>query len=70
MRLVDYKVRVLDSGMATASKVRVFIESTDGEKNWVTVGVSEDIIEASWQALVDAHEYMLYSSNIPKNSGL
>ena len=70
MRLVDYKVRVLDSGMATASKVRVVIESTDGEKNWVTVGVSEDIIEASWQALVDAHEYMLYSSNIPKNSGL
>jgi 2-isopropylmalate synthase len=69
MRLVDYKVRVLDSGMATASKVRVLIESTDGEKNWVTVGVSEDIIEASWQALVDAHEYMLYSSNMPKNSG-
>ena len=70
MRLVDYKVRVLDSNMATASKVRVLIESTDGEKNWVTVGVSEDIIEASWQALVDAHEYMLYSSNMPKYSGL
>ena len=69
MRLIDYKVRVLDSNMATASKVRVLIESTDGEKNWVTVGVSEDIIEASWQALVDAHEYMLYSSNTPKNSG-
>lgn len=70
MRLVDYKVRVLDSRMATASKVRVLIESTDGGRNWVTVGVSEDIIEASWQALIDAHEYMLYSSRIPKNSGL
>ena len=70
MRLVDYKVRVLDSNRATASRVRVLIESTDGEKSWVTVGVSEDIIEASWQALVDAHEYMLYSSNMPKNSGL
>ena len=69
MRLVDYKVRVLDSAQATASKVRVLIESTDGNKNWVTVGVSEDIIEASWQALVDAHEYMLYSSNKPKNKG-
>jgi len=70
MRLVDYKVRVLDSSKATASKVRVIIESADGEKNWVTVGVSEDIIEASWIALVDAHEYMLYSSSSPKNSGL
>ena len=70
MYLVDYKVRVLDSAKATASKVRVLIESSDGEKNWVTTGVSEDIIEASWIALVDAHEYMLYSSNVPKNSGL
>lgn len=67
MKLVDYKVRVLDTGRATASKVRVLIESTDGNRNWVTVGVSEDIIEASKIALMDSHEYMLYSSTTPKN---
>ena len=59
MRLVDYKVRVLDSKRATASKVRVLIESSDGTSSWITVGVSEDIIQASWNALVDAHEYLL-----------
>ncbi len=60
MRLTDYKVRVLDSGKATAAKVRVHIESTDGEKVWGTVGVSTNIIEASWAALVDSIEYFLY----------
>ena len=59
MRLIDYKVRVLDSKRATASKVRVLIESSDGTSDWITVGVSEDIIQASWNALVDAHEYLL-----------
>lgn len=58
-RLIDYKVRVLDTKTATASKVRVLIESTDGEKTWKTVGVSSDIIEASWLALVDSVEYKL-----------
>lgn len=58
-RLVDYKVRVLDSKSATASKVRVIIESTDGETSWTTVGVSADVIEASWIALVDSFEYKL-----------
>jgi 2-isopropylmalate synthase len=58
MKLTDYKVRVLDSG-ATASSVRVLIESTDGESVWRTVGVSPDIINASWQALRDSVEYML-----------
>ena len=57
--LTDYKVRVLDGGLATASKVRVLIESTDGVRNWTTVGVSTDIIEASWIALVDSIEYKL-----------
>lgn len=57
--LTDYKVRVLDGGCATASKVRVLIESTDGESIWTTVGVSTDIIEASWIALVDSIEYKL-----------
>jgi len=58
MRLTDYKVRVLNSG-ATASVVRVLIESTDGVEIWRTVGVSPDIITASWQALRDSVEYML-----------
>ena len=59
VHLVDYKVRVLDGTSATASKVRVLIESSDGVENWTTVGVSEDIIEASWIALVDSLEYKL-----------
>lgn len=58
MHLTDYKVRVLDSS-ATASAVRVWIESTDGISVWRTVGVSPDIINASWQALRDSVEYML-----------
>ena len=59
VHLVDYKVRVLDGNSATASKVRVLIESSDGTDNWTTVGVSVDIIEASWIALVDSLEYKL-----------
>ena len=59
VRLVDYKVRVLDSESATSAKVRVLIESTDGIENWSTVGVSRDIIQASWIALVDSIEYKL-----------
>lgn len=59
VRLVDYKVRVLDSKSATGSKVRVLIESTDGLESWSTVGVSKDVIEASWKALVDSLEYKL-----------
>ena len=59
VRLSDYKVRVLDGSEATAAKVRVLIESTDGRDVWTTVGVSEDILEASWLALVDALEYKL-----------
>ncbi len=58
-RLVDYKVRVLDSENATQAKVRVLIESTDGIENWSTVGVSRDVIQASWIALVDSIEYKL-----------
>jgi len=61
MRLTDYKVRVLDTSKATAAKVRVHIESTDGERVWGTVGVSTNIIEASWNALVDSIEYFLYN---------
>lgn len=61
VHLSDYKVRVLDSQDATAANVRVLIETTDGETSWSTVGVSKDIIAASWQALVDSIEYRLYS---------
>lgn len=59
MHLTDYKVRVLSSKEATGAKVRVLIESTDGEDIWTTVGVSKDIIQASWTALVDSLEYKL-----------
>ena len=59
MKLTDYKVRVLDSTSATAAKVRVLIESTDGNEIWTTIGVSTDIIDASWKALVDSIEYKL-----------
>lgn len=59
LRLVDYKVRVLDSAAATGAKVRVLIESTDGNDSWTTVGVSTDVIMASKKALEDSMEYML-----------
>jgi 2-isopropylmalate synthase len=59
MRLLDYKVRVLTAAEGTASRVRVLIESGDGADKWGTVGVSENVIEASWQALVDSIEYKL-----------
>ncbi|MDR3341305.1 MAG: citramalate synthase [Treponema sp.] len=59
VRLSDYKVRVIDGNAATAAKVRVLIESTDGRSRWSTVGVSEDIIDASRAALVDSIEYKL-----------
>ncbi len=59
MRLLDYKVRVLTAAEGTAARVRVLIESGDGAAKWGTVGVSENVIEASWQALVDAIEYKL-----------
>ncbi|MDR2110801.1 MAG: citramalate synthase [Spirochaetaceae bacterium] len=59
VRLSDYKVRVIDGSAATAAKVRVLIESTDGVRAWSTVGVSEDIIDASRAALVDSIEYKL-----------
>jgi len=59
VHLTDFKVRVLDAKSGTAAKVRVLIESSDGEESWGTVGVSEDIIAASWEALVDSIEYKL-----------
>ncbi len=63
VRLIDYKVRVLEPRQATASKVRVLIETSDGDRVWTNVGVSSDIIEASWIALVDSIEYKLTLEN-------
>jgi 2-isopropylmalate synthase len=64
VRLVDYKVRVLNADAATAAKVRVLIQSTDGVRTWGTVGVSENVVEASWQALVDSLEYVLLGERV------
>jgi 2-isopropylmalate synthase len=58
--LTDYKVRILDTATGTAAKTRVLIESSDGRREWGTVGVSENIIEASLQALVDSMEFALF----------
>jgi 2-isopropylmalate synthase len=60
LHLADYKVRVVNARAETAARVRVVVEWRDGEAVWGTVGVSENIIEASWQALVDAFEYQLF----------
>jgi 2-isopropylmalate synthase len=59
MSLLDYKVRILDESKGTGAKTRVLITSGDGEETWGTVGVADNIIEASWQALVDSIEYKL-----------
>jgi 2-isopropylmalate synthase len=59
MRLVDFKVRVIDGSDGTAAKVRVQIESRDAKEIWSTIGVSENVIEASWLALVDSIQYKL-----------
>ena len=67
MQLVDYKVRVINSEASTAACVRVVIESRDQQDVWGTVGVSENIIEASWHALVDSFEYKLCKDESPES---
>lgn len=62
VKLVDYKVRVLDEKQGTSAKVRVLVESSDSKESWSTVGVSENIIEASWQALRDSLNYKLFKT--------
>ena len=59
VKLTDYKVRILNGGTGTAAKTRVLIESTDGKERWYTVGVDENIIKASLQALMDSIEFRL-----------
>ncbi len=62
MHLTDYKVRVLDSTKGTGARTRVLIDSSDGERTWSTIGVSDNVIEASWKALADAIVYGLLHS--------
>src|SRR5258707_633022 len=59
VHLTDYKVRVLDTAKGTGAVTRVLIDSTDGEQTWTTIGVNENIIEASWQALLDSIHFGL-----------
>jgi len=63
IKLIDYRVRVLNPEKASAAKVRVFITSSDGKHDWDTVGVSENIVEASWYALLDSFEYYYNNFN-------
>jgi 2-isopropylmalate synthase len=67
VRLVDYKVRILEESVGTGSQVRVMIESSDGENEWHTVGSSTNIIEASWLALADSLEYWLIKHSADKD---
>jgi len=69
IRLTDYKVRVLDEKSATAASVRVLIRSTDGKNSWTTVGVSENVIEASLNALTDSIEYAILKDQETNNQG-
>jgi len=66
MHLSDYKVRVLNGNNGTAAKVRVLIDSADQNDKWSTVGVSENIIEASWQAIVDSINFLLLKKHLDK----
>jgi 2-isopropylmalate synthase len=70
VQLTDYKVRVLDTDKATAAKVRVLIRTSDSEESWSTVGVSDNILDASWQALCDAINCKLHKSNVPNTAFL
>jgi len=67
MHLVDFKVRILEGTEGTAAKVRVLLESRDEEEIWTTIGVSANIIEASWQALIDSVQYKLCKEKVNKN---
>jgi 2-isopropylmalate synthase len=73
VQLVDYKVRVLDASIGTGAKVRVLIHQSDGQDSWTTVGVSENILEASYRALADGVKYKLLKDKIrgsvPKETG-
>jgi 2-isopropylmalate synthase len=63
IELVDYKVRIMDTHHGTGAVTRVLLDSSDGHSSWGTIGVSENIIEASWEALVDSLEYAFQPKN-------
>ena len=62
VHLTDFKVRVLDTSKGTGAVTRVLLDSTNGDRTWTTIGVSSNIIEASWQALIDSVVYGLLHS--------
>lgn len=67
VHLIDFKVRIVEGSEGTAAKVKVLLDSRDAEEVWSTIGVSENVIEASWQALVDSIQYKLSKDNLNKN---
>jgi 2-isopropylmalate synthase len=67
VHLIDFKVRVLDASGGTGSTVRVLIEFSDGRVTWNVVGASDNVIEASWQAILDGIEHKLYRSRVKKS---
>ena len=69
VKLMDYKVRILDDDSGTAAITRVMISSTDGAEHWTTVGVSSNILDASWQALRDSMIYKLRRDDDTRNQG-
>ncbi len=70
VKLVDYKVRILEESIGSESQVRVLIESSDGVEEWRTVGSSTNLIEASWLALADSLEYWLIKQKASGNSSV
>ncbi|MCE5264450.1 MAG: citramalate synthase [Deltaproteobacteria bacterium] len=69
VHLIDFKVRIVEGSEGTAARVKVLLDSRDREEVWSTIGVSENVIEASWQALVDSIQYKLSKENLNKNEG-
>jgi 2-isopropylmalate synthase len=69
VHLVDFKVRIVEGSEGTAARVKVLLDSRDADELWSTIGVSENIIEASWQALVDSIQYKLSKDNLNRNRG-
>ena len=65
--LTDYKVRVIESERGTGAVTRVLLDTTDGKQTWTTIGVSTNIIEASFKALIDSLDYKLYKEKAPAN---
>ena len=67
MNLVDFKVRIVEGSEGKAARVKVLLDSRDGREMWSTIGVSENIIDASWQALVDSIQYKLSKDKLNRN---